>query len=235
VHPDEHPDLPRPDGFAAGAFPSQPTSYRPRWWLHVLLFLLTFASTTIIGALFWGSLPPEVARLGLGALFSDPRFYLTGLEFSLPLLTILMCHELGHYFAARHHGLKVTPPFFIPFPIPFGGIGTLGAVIRIKDPITDKRQLLDVGAAGPIAVDYDTKDASHRTYVSEVRPDGVFLETAEAISVAEEIWLTFTQEQGGGSIMVSGRVASRSPSGIDVRFERLTPVQQKWIAALSEK
>ena len=90
-------------------------------------------------------------------------------------------------------------------------------------------------ATGRIAVDYDTKDASHRTYVSEVRPDGAFLKTAEAVSVGEEIWLTFTQEQCGGSIMVSGRVTSRSIAGIDVRFERLTPVQQKWIAALSEK
>jgi protein phosphatase len=90
-------------------------------------------------------------------------------------------------------------------------------------------------ASRRIAVDYDTEDASHRTYVSEIRPDGVFLKTTEAVSVGEEIWLTFTPEQGGGSLMVSGRAASCSSSGIDVRFERLTPVQQKWIASLSEK
>lgn len=151
MHPDEHPEFSRPDGNAVGAFPSQPVPYRPRWWLHILLFLLTFASTTIIGALFWGGLPLEMARFGLGPLFADARFYLAGLKFSIPLLTILMCHELGHYLMARRHGLTATPPFFIPFPFPFGGIGTLGAVIRIKDSITDKRQLLDVGAAGPIA------------------------------------------------------------------------------------
>jgi hypothetical protein len=90
-------------------------------------------------------------------------------------------------------------------------------------------------ASRRIAVDYDTEDASHRTYVSEIRPDGVFLKTTEAVSVGEEIWLTFTPEQGGGSLMVSGRVANRSSSGIDVRFERLTPVQQKWIASVSGK
>lgn len=151
MRPEEHPEILRPDGPPVGAFPFPPPPYRPRWWLHILLFALTFASTTIIGGLFWGSLPPEVAQLGLGGLFADPRFYLAGLQFSLPLLTILMCHEMGHYVAARRHGLTATPPFFIPFPIPFGGIGTLGAVIRIKDPIANKKQLLDVGAAGPIA------------------------------------------------------------------------------------
>ncbi len=78
----------------------------------------------------------------------DPRYLAEGLKFSLPLLTILMSHEMGHYIACRRHRLLATPPFFLPFPI---GIGTLGAVIRIKEPIRFRRQLLDVGAAGPIA------------------------------------------------------------------------------------
>lgn len=105
----------------------------------------------MVGGLVWGGLPTEMARLGLARLLTDPRVYAAGLKFSIPLLTILWCHELGHYIAARRHGLTATPPYFIPFPVPVLGIGTLGAVIRIKDPIHDKRQLLDVGAAGPIA------------------------------------------------------------------------------------
>ena len=128
-----------------------PPPYRPNWWLHATLFVLTFGSTTLVGGLVWGGLPLEMASLGLAALLTDPRVYVAGLKFSLPLLTILGCHELGHYLAARHHGLTATPPYFIPFPIPVLGIGTLGAVIRIKDPIHNKKQLLDVGAAGPIA------------------------------------------------------------------------------------
>jgi membrane-associated protease RseP (regulator of RpoE activity) len=140
-----------PDGQPAGVFPSPPSDYRPRWWIHLTLFVLTFISTTMVGGLVWGGLPPEMARLGLFGLLTDPRVYAAGLKFSIPLLTILWCHELGHYVAARRHGLTATPPFFIPFPVPLVGIGTLGAVIRIKDPIRDKRQLLDVGAAGPIA------------------------------------------------------------------------------------
>jgi membrane-associated protease RseP (regulator of RpoE activity) len=105
----------------------------------------------MVGGLVWGGLPAEMARLGLVQLLTDPRVYAAGLKFSVPLLTILWCHELGHFIAARWHGLTATPPYFIPFPIPVLGIGTLGAVIRIKDPIQNKRQLLDVGAAGPIA------------------------------------------------------------------------------------
>ena len=140
-----------PGGSHAGVFPLPPPTYRPRWWLHIVLFLATFASTTMVGGLVWGSLPTEMAQLGLFELLTDPRVYIAGLKFSIPLLTILWFHELGHYIAARRHGLTATPPYFIPFPIPVLGIGTLGAVIRIKDPIRDKRQLLDIGAAGPIA------------------------------------------------------------------------------------
>ena len=140
-----------PGGASAGAFPLAPPTYHPKIWLHILLFVLTLASTTIVGGLVWGGLPEEMARLSLPQLFSDPRVYFAGLKFSIPLLTILGCHELGHYVAARRHDLTATPPFFIPFPVPFFGIGTLGAVIRIKDPIRNKKELLDVGAAGPIA------------------------------------------------------------------------------------
>jgi membrane-associated protease RseP (regulator of RpoE activity) len=144
-------EIPGPDGPPAGAFALPPQPYRPRWWLHITLFLATFASTTMVGGLVWGSLPTEMARLSLFELLTDPRVYIAGLKFSVPLISILWCHELGHYVAARRHGLTATPPYFIPFPIPVLGIGTLGAVIRIKDPIQNKRQLLDIGAAGPIA------------------------------------------------------------------------------------
>ncbi len=174
-----------PDGFPVGAFDVRPPRYRPRWWLHWLLFALTFASTTVVGALTWGGITEENIRQGLFGLLTDEHFFLTGLQFSVPLLVILTCHELGHYVAARRHGLTATPPFFIPFPIPFLGIGTLGAVIRIKDPIRDKRQLLDVGAAGPIAgfialVPFLTYGIAAST-VGEAPPGGTYLEFAEPL------------------------------------------------------
>jgi membrane-associated protease RseP (regulator of RpoE activity) len=172
-----------PDGLSVGAFDVRPPHYRPRWWLHWLLFVLTFASTTIVGALTWGGLTEDNVRRGLIGVLTDRHFFTVGLQFSIPLLIILTCHELGHYIAAQRHGLRATPPFFIPFPVPLLGIGTLGAVIRIKDPIRDKRQLLDVGAAGPIAgfialvpfLAYGIAASS----IGEAPPGGTYLEFAE--------------------------------------------------------
>jgi len=137
-----------PDGAPVGVFASPPVPYRPRWWLHGLLLALTLLTTTFFGALFVGTLPEEMAAFPLGRLVVDPRFIAEGLKFSIPLLIIIVSHEMGHYIACRRHGLLATPPFFIPAPL---GIGTFGAVIRIKEPIRNKMQLLDVGAAGPLA------------------------------------------------------------------------------------
>jgi len=141
------------DSNPGGGFPGvfvypPPRPYRPRWWLHVLLLVLTLLTTTFFGALFAGNITEEMASLPLSRLVLRPDFLLAGLSFSLPLLTILLSHEMGHYLACRLHGLAATPPFFIPVPF---GIGTMGAVIRIKEPLRNKRELLDVGAAGPIA------------------------------------------------------------------------------------
>ena len=77
-----------------------------------------------------------------------PDLMVAGIPFSATILTILGCHEMGHYLMARRHGMNVTLPFFIPVPL---GIGTLGAVIRIKSPLVHRRSVLDVGAAGPLA------------------------------------------------------------------------------------
>jgi membrane-associated protease RseP (regulator of RpoE activity) len=133
-----------PGGAPVGAF----EVHRPRIWLHILLFGLTVASTTFCGGLYFGWLDsPSVFERA-----TDPNLIVEGLKFSLPLMAILLAHELSHLFAARAHGLRATLPFFIPMPIPFPySPGTLGAVIRIMQPILYRRQLLDVGAAGPIA------------------------------------------------------------------------------------
>jgi len=71
--------------------------------------------------------------------------------FTFTLLTILGAHELGHYFACRHYGIRATLPFFIPAPPTITLFGTLGAVIKIKEPIRSRRALFDIGIAGPLA------------------------------------------------------------------------------------
>jgi membrane-associated protease RseP (regulator of RpoE activity) len=71
------------------------------------------------------------------------------LAFTVSLLAILLAHEFGHYLAGRHHGVHVTLPYFLPFPL--SAFGTMGAFIRLKEPPKNKRILLDIGLAGPLA------------------------------------------------------------------------------------
>ena len=76
-------------------------------------------------------------------------FILDGFRFGGSLLLFLTVHEFGHYFAARRHLVSTSLPYYIPFP--FNGIGTFGAVIRIRQQIPSMRKLFDIGAAGPLA------------------------------------------------------------------------------------
>lgn len=113
------------------------TVERPNWVLHWLLFALTVMTTTWAGALHAGvDLIKEPARVGVG------------LPYSLGLMLILGAHELGHYFAARRHGIRVTPPYFIPVPF---ALGTFGAFIKLKSLAPDRRASFDVAVAGPLA------------------------------------------------------------------------------------
>ena len=115
---------------------------RERWWRHALLLALTIVTTTIGGAaiaghaIVWPHFPLASLRAGLA--------------FSLPLAAILLAHESGHYVAARRYKVNASPPYFIPFPAFLNLLGTLGAFIRIRSPIFDRRTLFDVGVAGPI-------------------------------------------------------------------------------------
>ena len=113
-----------------------------KWIINLVLLLATILSTLFIGAL------SEFATRGIDEIPGLGDLWL-GLPYSVSLMTILGAHELGHYFAARYHKVPVTLPYFLPLPIP--PIGTLGAFIRLKAPVMNKRALLDVGAAGPLA------------------------------------------------------------------------------------
>ncbi len=122
--------------------PAPPAS-RP--WLHILLFVLTVGTTlSAYPVSFGGVLPWEV-----GELEGSARVWADALAFSLALLAILGAHEMGHYVLARWHRVDATLPYFIPLPII--GVGTLGAVIRIRGRIPHRNALVDIGAAGPLA------------------------------------------------------------------------------------
>ena len=135
----------------------------PRQWLLAAgLFVAVFFTATTMGVdwvlaartdvvspipqnpYLGAVLSPRVVRM----VWSDPKLLRVGLAFSLPVMLILLCHELGHYLYCRRYRIDATPPFFLPAPF---AIGTFGAFIRIRAPIPDRRQLFDVGIAGPIA------------------------------------------------------------------------------------
>jgi len=135
----------------AAAIPAAST--RQRYWLHALLFALTLATSTVVGAAmqhdFETNLPLDTERSFLlySAFWRHPAALLQGLPFSLTLLTILLAHEFGHYFAAWYHGVDASLPYFLPSPF----MGTFGAFIRVRSPIYSKRALFDIGVSGPLA------------------------------------------------------------------------------------
>ena len=109
----------------------------PKIWVNIVLFLTTVFTTTTAGAMLEGV-----------DFTQDLNGLLKGVPFSATILLILGAHEFGHYFMARKWGVKVTLPYFIPFP---SIIGTMGAVIKIRSRIQSKKALFDIGIAGPLA------------------------------------------------------------------------------------
>lgn len=133
--------------------PPPPPRKRPLW-PALLLFLLTVISTLDVGWEFSRSYAedrqPFSGDDSYAALLTplkQPRLLLTGIPFSFTLMGILLAHELGHYYACKFYRIDASYPYFIPAPTL---IGTFGAFIRIRSPITTRRALFDVGLAGPV-------------------------------------------------------------------------------------
>lgn len=123
-------------GVALEALPGLFTPAPSRLWVALLLFALTVASTFAVGG----------QELVNGQVVLNVGY---GLAYSAALLGILLAHELGHYIVARRLGVAVSYPFFIPLPI--GILGTMGAFISIKEPVPNRRALLAIAIAGPLA------------------------------------------------------------------------------------
>ncbi len=111
-------------------------------WLNLILLFITIGSTILAGATLWNGV------FNTGGMFSSESLLNGGLYFAFPLMLILSVHEMGHYMASRMHGVAASLPFFIPAP---SFLGTFGAFISIREPIPNKKALLDIGFAGPIA------------------------------------------------------------------------------------
>ncbi|WP_353684947.1 site-2 protease family protein [Thermodesulfovibrio sp. 3907-1M] len=104
--------------------------------IPLILFIATVFTTLFAGAV----------QQGIN-LFKEPLRLWEGYPFSLSIMTILLGHEMGHYFASKAHRTKATLPYFIPAP---SIIGTFGAFIKMKSSILTRRALIDIGATGPL-------------------------------------------------------------------------------------
>lgn len=110
---------------------------KTRLALPAILVSVTFFTTFLAGSIWVrGSVPSSLAELSAGWVFS------------VPLMSILLAHEFGHFFAGMYHRVDVSLPYFIPVPLM---PGTMGAIIRIRERIRSRNALLDIGAAGPLA------------------------------------------------------------------------------------
>ena len=145
--------------------------------IQLLLFIITAIATTVSGA-EW--------MTGKLLLYGEHKVnwqdFWHGLYFSIPFLTVLTVHEFGHYFTARYHSIKVTLPFYIPLWLGFiagPSIGTMGALIRIKEQIIDRKKYFDVGISGPLAgfvvalgvLAYGFSSLPPKSYVFDIHPD----------------------------------------------------------------
>jgi membrane-associated protease RseP (regulator of RpoE activity) len=110
-------------------------------WTNVVLFLATALSTLLVGAAGWYYVP-------VGTIVDNPLALLEAWPFTVAVLGVLGIHELGHYAMSRYHGVDASLPYFIPVPTIFG---TMGAVIRMRGKMPDRKALFDIGVAGPLA------------------------------------------------------------------------------------
>ena len=167
MHPPSGPDgpssLPIPDPVGRYDYvpvyvppPPPPPDAPGRLWVQLLLLALTVVTTTLVGGCHYYSFAIDLSTINdlpaessSAVVFSDPLFWLRGLWYSMTILAILGCHEMGHYIACLRYGVDVTRPYFLPAPLPL--TGTLGAFIRIRSRIPNKIALFDIGIAGPLA------------------------------------------------------------------------------------
>jgi len=169
-------------------------------WLHVLLLVLTIASTTYAGISHYLALQSDFLperSIGLTAGLALRGFWYSG-----TILAILGCHELGHYFACRYYDVDASRPFFLPFPLAI--TGTLGAFIRIREPIPAKHMLFDIGIAGPIAGFLVAVPALaigvSMSHVAKLPPNFVGFELGEPLLFKAISWLIWGTVPDGYSV-----------------------------------
>ena len=170
----------------------------------MVLFLLTVATTTLVGADRYASFYLGF-RTAVELPFSFWELIVRGLWYSVSILAILGAHEFGHYYACRYYGVDASLPYFLPVP-PIVLSGTLGAFIRIRQQIPTKRALFDIGIAGPLAGFVVLVPVLMiGMYMSQVVQmpkdfDGTLFELGEPLLFKAATWLTFGSVPDGYTV-----------------------------------
>jgi len=184
--------------------------------INILLFFLTVMTTFWAGFLYEATSPPT-------SIYDILKI---GWRFALPLLGILLAHEMGHYIAARIHKVKATLPYFIPFPFFFG---TLGAIIRIKERIRSRKALLDIGVAGPLAgllvtipvliIGISTSE------IRPLKPDSIYLMEGHCLLYSFLIYIIHGKIPEGYDIFINS-TAFAGWAGLFITMLNLLPIGQ---------
>ena len=136
-----------------GRSPVPGSQRKDRYWLHGLLLAITFISTAFTTSVVFIGRSAAWATsdllFSMGGLPITTAMVWDGCLFAMCLLLFLTAHEFGHYFTARWHQVHTSLPYYIPTPLI--GIGTMGAVISIREPVPSSRKIFDIGVAGPLA------------------------------------------------------------------------------------
>ncbi len=205
---DDSPEVRFPDLTLASVrtpVPLAPEPVAPRWPVrHIILFALTLLTTTMAGVDHYAAFQLDFGSSAqpVGIL----QYYLNGLAgglwYSLSILAILGAHEYGHYYACRYYGIDASLPYFLPVPLLL--TGTLGAFIRIREPIQTKRELFDVGIAGPIAGFLVALPVLFIGFslsrTAAIPPDFVGWELGEPLLFQAMSWMTFGSMAEGQSV-----------------------------------
>ncbi|MEK6248408.1 MAG: site-2 protease family protein, partial [Planctomycetales bacterium] len=155
----------------------RPVTRRPRRkWLPITLFLLTCFTTFAAGCYGWSPAFLGLPRafelkagesitvngldgepvtingpgfVGIDAVDLFRLYWKQGLIFMACVMSILLFHEMGHFLMTLKYKVPASFPFFIPVPIMF--LGTMGAVIVMDPRKANRKEIFDIGIAGPLA------------------------------------------------------------------------------------
>jgi len=231
--------LDRDDGVEVLAVPGI-SEHRPlRWGLNLALFVATVFTVLLTGAVSAvstqlvaaGLTPEQAAAQVYGRIVQQPLLLLTGLPFAATLLGILGAHEMGHFVVSRRRGAPASLPYFIPLPPGFSFTGTLGAVIVQREPFENRRVLLEVAIAGPLAglvVAIPLLFYGLATSPVGLPPtDGVYFQEGNSLLYAAAKYLVFGEwlPAGGRDVQLND-IAFGAWIGLLVTMLNLLPVGQ---------